>query len=259
MKLSYFISFLILIILASCQKDPLSRPTKVSFVFGMQDYSIRDDSDKKTFMYTGKSFSQSDKSLNTDGSIIDKASNNGILVIDRGSLIISSIEFEGRREQGEDVYFSSNLGQKIIADLGAMTTNIPVSFDIPQGVYHHIEITLNLGTDGQAPLIMEGNLQRGPLQDTPIRFEYPFTERIRIIGKGKHQQNIVLHEDKLSVARVEINAESLFRLVNMGMIMTASTINQGGQDIIIINHQNNLPVFNMIANRLANAFTLSID
>jgi hypothetical protein len=69
----------------------------------------------------------------------------------------------------------------------------------------------------------------------------------------------VLHEDKLSVARIEINAESLFRLVNMGMIMTASTINEGGQDIIIINHQNNLPVFNMIANRLANAFTLSID
>jgi hypothetical protein len=106
---------------------------------------------------------------------------------------------------------------------------------------------------------MEGNLRRGPFENTPIRFEYPFAERIRITGKGNQQQSIVLHEDKLSVARIELDAASLFRLVNMGMIMTASTINEGGEDIIFINHQNNQLMFNMVANRLANAFTLIID
>ncbi len=225
------------IMLTSCTKDPLTRPAKVHFLFGMTDYALQED----------KSQSAS------------KDDFRGPFVMNRGTLVISSIEFEGRREQGEDVFFTSNPGQAIVADLGDETMNTNVHFDIPQGIYHHMEIILHLGTDEHPALVLHGSLQRGPFEDIPVRFEYRFSERIRITGKGQNQQNVVLREDNPSTARIELDVESVFRLVHMGMIMSASTVQEGGQNIILIDNASNLPIFNMTANRITNAFTMVID
>jgi hypothetical protein len=242
-----FIVLPALLISGACSKDPLTKPSNVSFTFVMNGFDMSDDKSETIAFTSG---------INNPG--VPGASNNHF-IIDHGTLSISSIEFEGRREQGQDVFFESDLGQAIVANLSDGTTNVPVRFDIPQGVYNHLEVVLNLGENEQAPLVLHGRLTKGPMQDYPVRFEYRFTERVRIKGRGQQNQQIVLQADRQSVARVELQAENLFRLINMGMIMNASIVNEGGQEIILIDNTNNLPIFNMIANRLSNSFSLIID
>jgi hypothetical protein len=242
-----------ILFLASCRKDPLTKPVKVDFQFGLSAFVMEDG-------VGGLETGGADKSSTLPGQTGNNPlSGNGPLRMDNGTLVIASIDFEGRREQGEDVFFTYTPPQPIVADLGSETTNLPVSFDIPQGIYTRIELTLYLGTDELAPLVLNGVLNRGPFSSLPVRFDYRFTEEIRVRGQGRHQQNIVLSEDKQSVGRVELDVESVFRLVNMGMVMNASAVDIGGQNIILIDNSNNLPIFNMIANRLGNAFSLVID
>ncbi len=241
-----FIVLSALLISGACSKDPLTQPSNVSFEFTMNGFDLSDD--KANIILT-------DPQSNNPGT--PGASNH--FIIDHGTLTIASLEFEGRREQGQDVFFESDLGQAIVANLSDGTTSVPVRFDIPQGVYNRLEVVLNLGENEQAPLVLHGRLTKGPMQDYPVRFEYRFTERVRIKGRGRQNQQIVLQADKQSLARIELQAENLFRLINMGMIMNATIVNEGGQDVILIDNTNNLPIFNMIANRLSNSFSLIID
>ena len=241
----------LLIVMASCQKDPLTLPVKVNFQFGMSAFVLEEANTGPVAMEE-----TANPSLGLPGGA---QPGNGPLKIDNAKLVISAIDFEGRREQGEDVFFTYTPPQPVVADLAAETTSLPISFDIPQGVYTRIEIILHLGTDELTPLVMTGMINRGPFQNLPVRFDYKFTEEIRMRGKGTNQANIVLSEDHPSLARVELDAESVFRLVNMGMVMNASVVNEDGQDIVLIDNTNNLPIFNIIANRLGNAFSLVID
>jgi hypothetical protein len=241
----------LLFIMASCQKDPLTQPVKVNFQFGMSPFEMEE-------AHTGPvALEETD---NPPFGVPGGAQNgNGPLVIDNGTLVISAIDFEGRREQGEDVFFTYTPPQPVVADLADETTSLPISFDIPQGVYTRIEVILHLGTEELTPLVLTGIINRGPFQSLPVRFDYKFTEEIRMRGKGVNQANMVLSEDHPSLARVELDAAAVFRLVNMGMVMNASVISENGQDIVVIDNTNNLPIFNMIANRLGNAFSLVID
>lgn len=241
----------LLLVLSSCTKDPLTRPVKVDFQFGMSSF-VLDEADAGPVALAITSNPP-------HGLPGDIQAGSGPLVIDNGTLVIAAIDFEGRREQGEDVFFTYTPPQPVVADLAAETTSLPISFDIPQGVYTRIEVILHLGTDELTPLVLSGMINRGPFQNMPLRFDYKFTEEIRMRGKGKNQANVVLSEDQPSLARVELDAESVFRLVNMGMVMNASVVNENGQDVVLIDNTNNLPIFNMIANRLGNAFSLVID
>ncbi len=179
--------------------------------------------------------------------------------MDDGHLRIASIEFEGRRGQGEDVFFTTDWGQPLEVFLGDGTTNFPVVFDIPQGIYNHLEIILNLYANNTPSLTMHGVLDRGPMRDMPVRFEYQHHERIRIRGSGPQGRQVVLLEDQPATATVELDTGHLLRLVNMGMIMNAGVVEENGEEVVLISETSNSSTYNMIANRLAGAFTLAID
>ena len=240
-----------LLLPVSCRKDPLTKPVRVNVEFGLSAFVLED----------GVSAAENGTAALPDGTtaLSEGQTGNVPLRMDNGTLVIAAIDFDGRREQGEDVFFTYTPPQPVVADLGAESTNLPVHFDIPQGVYTRIELTLHLGTEQLAPLMLSGVLDRGPFNNVPVRFDYRFSETIRVVGRGKHQQNVVLTDDKQSVARVELDVESVFRLVNLGMVMNASLVSEGGESLILIDNSNNLPIFNMIANRLGNAFSLVID
>jgi hypothetical protein len=153
----------------------------------------------------------------------------------------------------------SNFSEKIVSQLDTQSANIKVEFDIPQGEYNRVDITLHLGEGNNTPLRLEGQFTYGQSNTIPIHFEYAYTDKITIRAKPKNGTNIILSKDNVSNAKVIVDAEFLFRFLNPGVIANATRVNQGGQETILINHLNNVEIFNQVANRFNNAITVIFE
>ncbi len=236
--------FLLLIILftffvSSCQKDPSTFPAKVQFSFGMTSFESQ----------SNLKFALSSNPPNS----------NNLLKIDDGTLVISKIDFEGRRQNVKDVFFTANFDPPIVIDLKEETASRQVQFDIPQGVYERIEMVFYLGAPGYLPFSMTGQANHPAFGGRLLRFEYPYSEPVRVRAKGQTGSEVVLRKDVVSQATLLVDAGFLFRLVNTGLLVSAETLNEGGREVILIAREKNTPIFNVIANRLSQSFEVIFD
>lgn len=234
----------IMVLVTSCSKDELTLPSKVYFHFGMTSYS---DSENEEDIKNGN------ESTGQPGPIS--------FSIEEGTLVIAAIEFDGKRAQGQDVYFISDFQDPIVATLHEEGTQTPVDFDIPQGIYKRIDISLHLGNGSDvAPLKLEGVFNRPGVGAVTIIFEYTFDDiiTIRSTGSGSNQE-ITLRKDQPSTAMVQLDTGSLFALVNPGVFMNADISVENGQNILRISNNHNRNIFNQIAARMNNAFTIVFE
>jgi len=233
-----------LLLVTSCSKDELTLPSKVYFHFGMTPHSDieNDEVFKNGYESTGQpgpiSFS-----------------------IEEGTLVIAAIEFDGKRVQGQDVYFMSDFPAPVVAKLHEEGTQATVDFDIPQGIYKRIDVSLHLGNGQDAiPLVMEGTFNRPGRGPVSIRFEFRFDDIITIRSTGgAANQEITLRKDQPSTAMVQLNTGSLFALINPGVFMNADISVENGQNILRISNNHNRNIFNQIAARMNNAFTVVFE
>ncbi|MBW6478385.1 MAG: hypothetical protein K0B37_03085 [Bacteroidales bacterium] len=235
---------IILGVFSSCSKDELALPSKVYFHFGMTPHSDTENEE---------GFKNGYGSAGQPGPVS--------FTIDKGTLVVAAIEFDGKREQGQDVYFISDFPTPVVAKLHEEGTQATVDFDIPQGIYKRIDISLHLGNDhNDIPLKLEGLFNRPGLGPVTIRFEYPFDDilTIRSTGGGANQE-ITLRKDQPSTAMIRLDAGSLFRLINPAVFMNADIIVENGQNILEISNSNNRNIFNQIAARMNNAFTIVFE
>jgi len=171
--------------------------------------------------------------------------------VNQGTIIIQSLEFDGRRDQGEDYFFTKHFDNSLQAELHNGNVNQQVSFDIPQGVYNRVEIIFSLGQEGENAICLQGCFQRGPLDEVPIVFEYSFTENVRIKAKNKEgNEQIVLKKNNPSTATVLVDIPFMFQLVNPGMVQLAETTMINDEETILINTEKNAYIFNLLATRL---------
>lgn len=232
-KQAYLFFLIASFFLSSCQKDELALPSEVLFEFGMQPLVQEDDS---------KVLQSSQPSL----------------IINSGMLVIDAIEFDGRRNQGDDVYFVSNFSEKLVARLNNQETNFNVTFDIPQGVYHRVDVIFHIESD-QTPIVLEGELTFGMQNKIPIRFEYKFSDQITVKAKAKQGQEVVLRKDKLNIASVQLNAQSLFRFINPSVMANGNLVSYNGEETLLIDEHNNIDVFNQLASRIGNSFEVVFE
>lgn len=231
------------VLFSACGRNELKLPAQVFLNFSMDSFESEDDdeNENKTCLFEKKG----------GGSKIE---------IDKGILVIDAIEFDGRRQQGNDVFFISDFSSPIIADLETGETNIDVSFDIPQGIYYRIDLLFNFGTSDQIPLVLEGKFKSGNSDAMSVRFEYNFVETITVRGKPKSGQNdIVLRKDEISEVSVSIDLESLFRFVNPSEFNGAEMIQENGEIVLLVNQTTNLMIFNKLANRLSNSIEVAFE
>ena len=181
-------------------------------------------------------------------------------IINEGTFVINSIEFDGQRDEGEDYYFVSQFTTPLIAKVNTGVTSQTVSFDAPQGIYNKIDISFSLGTENENALILNGILKHGAFTEIPIRIEYTFQEKINVRGTDNEGSGqIVLKKDKPAKANVIFNAPAFFQLVSYGKIKNAITQNIEGQETILINNQTNNDIFNLLASRIDNSIQVIIE
>jgi len=232
-KIISLVIFSLILFTYSCEKDELTEPTKVDLEFSMDSYTGYGQYGSKS----GSSFE-----------------------INEGVMIIESIEFDGRRDEGEDYFFTSDFSEPLITEMHNKYTNKDVSYDIPQGVYNRIELNFSIGDGNENALCLQGHYQRGPLDDVEIRFEYAFQEQIRIRAKNSmNNEQIVLKSNSDVKANVIFDAAHLFKIVSMNMINNAETTQVEGENIILINNENNIDIFNVLVTRLDNSIRVIFD
>lgn len=194
-----------------------------------------------------------------DAPVAGNPNGNIYLTINDGTLVINRIDFEGRRENANDVFFTADFDPPIVADLGEGTSSRYVQFDIPQGIYERMEFIFHLGAPGYLPLEMTGEANLPIFGQKEVRFEYQYPDPVSTIASGPEDSNIVLKKDETSTAHVLIDAETLFRLVNVGLLVSAEISNQNGQEMIVINQDMNSPIFNSIANRISQSLKVVFE
>ena len=232
MKNHLFIAILACFVgLTSCEEDELTLPTEVNLAFAMEPYHAE----------TGiKSIYGFD--------------------VNEGNITINSLEFDGRRDQGEDYFFTKHFDNVLQAELHSGNVNQEVSFDIPQGVYNRIELNLSLGTETGTAFRLQGVFQKGPFDEIPLVFEYSFTENVRIRAKNKEgNEQIVLKKDNPSTATILIDVPFMFQLVNPGMVQFAETTPIDGEDVILINIEKNTDIFNLLVTRLEKSMRVNFE
>lgn len=229
--------FLLFMTLA-CKKNELTLPAKLNFKFELISHEEEDD--LKVFNPGGPPF--------------------GKLEIDRGTLTIGSIEFEGRRDEGRDIFFESNFPGPLSVILETGEANRELSFDIPQGIYNRVDFYFELGGDDEISLVFEGRLKKGQTESLPLRFEYNIRERIKVRAEPVNQGNkIVLRKDSPSTASIIVDAGAIFQFVNLPALQNAGVSIRNGEEMIIISSGNNSSLFNAMANRIERSFRVIID
>lgn len=239
MKKNLLFLFLPLFFLTTCGKDPSTFPAKVNFNFGMIPLGLEE------------SLKDAPAAVDNDGTVY--------LSITDGTLVINRIDFEGKRENASDVYFSADFDPPIVVDLGEGSSSRYVQFDIPQGIFERMEFIFHLGAPGHLPLVMTGEANLPQFGEKQIRFEYQYPEPISTIAQSPEGEDIVLKKDNTSTASVLIDAEKLFRLVNIGLLVSAEISNPSGTEMIVINQDMNSSIFNVIANRLSQSLEVIIE
>jgi hypothetical protein len=229
---------ILLLFLSSCAKDELTLPSDVLFKFGITPYEASESNEPKG---------------------IFSISSGNSFVLNKGIMLISAIEFEGKRDEGQDVYFMSNFSRTVIANLESESTNFDVKFDIPQGVYNRVDVTIHLDNSNNTPLVIEGVMHKNASSSVPLKFEYAFPDQVRIRAHHRSNQNIVLRKDQRSVAKVILDASYLFRFVNPNLLASADVLYENGEPFILINSNNNKPIFNQVASRLGNSFIVVFE
>jgi len=215
----------LIFVFSSCEKDELTKPTEILLQFEMEPHQNQGAT----------------KSMNG-------------FTIDQCNMVISSMEFDGRREVGEDYYFNKSFETPLKAEMHTGNTNQTVSFDAPIGVYNKIDISFSLGAENEKALILTGKYNQGPLVEIPIRFEYNLQENIRVQGQSKSgNQEIVLKKDDITKATVVFNTPELFQLTTVGMIQNAMQQNINGQATVLIDNKTNIDIFNLLASRIDNS------
>jgi hypothetical protein len=229
---------IILLLLASCRKDELTLPAKV-----LLEFELITHEEEAANLKSGPP-------SNLPG---------GKMTIDQGSMIIGAIEFDGRRDEGKDVFFVADLKKPVIVDMKTGSFNQALSFDIPQGIYNLVDFYFELEKGNGIPLVLEG-IRRGPLNELPIRFEYDITDRLIVRAESKaNSKKIILRKDNTSKARIILDARYIFQFVNIPLLQDASISIVNNKEVILISSTTNVNIFNMMAERLEKSMKVIID
>ncbi|MGK7395677.1 MAG: hypothetical protein ACNS62_13950 [Candidatus Cyclobacteriaceae bacterium M3_2C_046] len=216
---------LFVLFICSCTKDELTKPADVTFKFTM----------------------------NTEGSNQGKN-----LVFNEGTCAVSSIIFDGTREDGQDYYFNVDFEQPVIAFLHSGTTSDKLEFNVPQGVYEDIDLEVKLGSQ-QEGLTFKGFYYDVHNREIPVIFEYNFNDKLDLKGKDKEKNKknkpkaneVVIKKDQINNAEIFFDQYEMFQVISQSrMLESADLVDVDGIPTIIISKDHNAVIFKNVVNRI---------
>lgn len=166
---------------------------------------------------------------------------NGELVINSGTILFESVEFEAESEN-ELVEIEFELEGDVLFDFETVETTPDISsIVVPAGTYEEIEIELEIKNGGDTPsIVMEGVYTDQEGTEHPLRFEFNADQAFEVEMEG----SIVFEADVSFIALVTIDPASWFSELT-DHDMTSATKNE--DNIIVISSTSNTSIYNTVS------------
>jgi len=214
-------------LLVSCEKEDFTKPVQVDFAFGLSETELD----------------------------LEKSTKTPSLSMDTGFWLLQSIDFEGRREQGGDYFFTYTPPEPLEIIFEKEQWQGQLSFDIPQGVYQRIDITFNLVAEAEHPSFrLKGNVSNSPAFKEPFVFAYEAQETLKLIARNdKGGQTVTVRQGEPLEAKVTIQTNRMFDLLPPGLLRNATRSERMGEQMIFVSRRSNSEIFQLMATRILNS------
>jgi hypothetical protein len=183
---------------------------------------------------------------------IDKTSTlGGQLNFTGGTFVLEYFDFEGKRKQGDDVYFTKDFTNGLSIPFNGSQPVSELEFMIPQGEYERIDVGMRTFDDNNTICILvEGTYTYTGGGSIPFRFEFEDSEQFKIRAENDNGGNIVLDKDVLSPAKIVLDPDHWFEVVPISYFENADTFNVNGTNTIVINKNDNDNIYNLVVDRI---------
>lgn len=171
---------------------------------------------------------------------------NGDLVMQEGYLDMGNFIFDGKREQGGDVYFNTGYEKSVQIPLQETAVEA-MTFDIPQGIY--TGMTIHLGEqDHPSTLVLEGELALDNSDPVFVRMELGGVEQWVVIGKNqaRQQQPLELTAEKTN-ARIVLQPHLWIKEEQRPMWEMAETMLVNGKTTLLVNADTNVELYQAVS------------
>lgn len=188
---------------------------------------------------------------------ITQSGSTELLHFTSGSMTIREIDFSGDRKKGGGVNFSNSITSGSVLDFSNGTSSPSIHYDIPQGTYNKIDITIKAFDEDPLPsIVLNGYYVNEDSDTTAIIYEFHSGENFYVPGKTTSGSNqIVLVEDRPATCQVTFDPNYWFDTVTENLLDDAEVSNVSGIPTILINESHNAVIYNLISSRIAEATT----
>ncbi|MGH1339305.1 MAG: hypothetical protein ACRBFS_24515 [Aureispira sp.] len=171
---------------------------------------------------------------------------DGDLALRTGHLNISNFIFDGEREQGGDVYFSTDYDQLVQVPVKGPAIEA-MTFDVPQGIYTAMNI--QLGDENKpSTLILEGEWKPNNADPVFVQVELEKVEKWSIIGKNQARQQQPLELGaKKAVASIVLQPNFWITEEQRILWEMAETVLVNGRTTLLVNPTTNIELYQAVS------------
>ncbi len=174
------------------------------------------------------------------------------LTFSRGTITLASFDFEGEREQGEDVYFNQTFSGGLTLPFDPDFYIQELDFDIPQGIYTRIDISFETFDEYDEDNIVVEGIYKNPQEETiPILFTFKSGEYFSIVAEDySGASTIVLNEDIPVKSIIKLDPVHWFQIISNSTFEEADLVEVNGVPTILVSEDENTDIFDLVVDRL---------
>jgi hypothetical protein len=179
-------------------------------------------------------------------------SSNGRLNFTKGSITLASFSFDGRREQGGDIYFSRSYESGLSIAFDPNQSIEAFNFTILQGNYTRIEIEFETSDESDdSSLVVEGWYLHTNGTRYPLRFELESSVDFEIEAKEQSgNKQIVIKQETPAIAEIKLDPVKWFEAVPVAYLDNAEIDEEDGSPVIIINEDTNEDIYAIVVSKI---------
>lgn len=164
-----------------------------------------------------------------------------------GTMDIESIAFIGDRESGDDIGFVSDFGTIVHADLATGNSDPVIMFDIPQGNYTQIRLTVD-PDDTKPDIVLMGNYVPAIIGPSiPVRLEIDIPAALNLTATTATGSNvIVLQKDSGATVEIFLNPSRWIADIPLLAFETAQLQDISGVPSILISKDFNTDIYSQL-------------
>ena len=185
-----------------------------------------------------------------------KESTHAQLDFTKGSISIREFEFHGQRDNAPNVHFSKVFDTKFDSPLSVNPVAIPLQqYDVPQGVYSLIDITLSLFSSTQPTtpgLWVEGTLTRSDNSVVPVRIEIAPDVKLEVSAESSAGSNslITLIENNSTTATIGFSPDQWFNTISISSLEGATLTSVNNEMVLLISKEVNPDLYQTAVNNI---------